>query len=386
MENSRKPRIGILWGDFPWSSAPKKLGKLWSMGRVARDITFALREIAEVVPYHAPEHIDEERKAMSSFLQSIDILWADMYPSSSIALALRKELSLHIPAILFAGGALPKGAEAMLFPWQHLLHENDGLIFSCHADQQIWKRLVSWSNVKECVMPLSVDQTVFYPRTLREREETRKKHAIPADCSLLLYVGRLNVQKNVHSLLRMFAKVLEYKNDAYLCIVGEEDDIAFGEFHVRNTGYLDWLHTVSNDLRISEKVKFVGPLFGDDLANMYSAADITVNIGFYHRENFGLSQAEAASCGIPVVCTCWGGFKDVVQNGRTGYFIDAVVTKNGIRVDWAHAISANRDGMCRMRKDPTGNSRCFREKITNCTKPLFNLMPLDTLKSGGLML
>src|SRR5207302_8444263 len=60
-----------------------------------------------------------------------------------------------------------------------------------------------------------------------------------------------------------------------------------------------------------------------------------VNLSFYHRENFRMSQAEAQACGVPVVCSAWGGFKDVVRNGETGYLVDAVLSKNGIRVDWA---------------------------------------------------
>ncbi|GIP34666.1 glycosyltransferase family 4 protein [Paenibacillus sp. J2TS4] len=339
MNDNRQPRIGMLWGDFPWTSAPKKLGKLWSMGRVARDVTYALRETAEVIPYLPPEKKEDEREEMKAFLQKIDLLWADLYPSSALALTLRKQLGLGIPAVLFAGGAMPKGAEAMLFPWKKLLQAKDGILFNCRADQQIWKRLVQWSHLQEWVVPLSVDQTVFYPRTASERQEARKQFSIPPDAPVLLYVGRLNVQKNLHTLLRLFAAVKEQVQDAYLCIVGEEDDIAFGEFRVRNTGYVEWLRGISDGLGISESVKWIGPRFGEELAIMYSAADVVVNMGIYHRENFGLSQAEAASCGVSVVCTAWGGFKDVVRHGETGYFVDAVLTKNGIRVDWASGVN-----------------------------------------------
>lgn len=336
MQNNRKPRIGMLWGDFPWTISPKKLGKLWSMGRVARDVTRALRQDMEVVPYLPPEDKNDEREAMTSFLKNIDILWADIYPSSAFALNLREELGINIPSILFAGGALPKGAEAMLFPWKQLLRSDDVLLFSCKADQDIWGRLVTWSNLKEWVIPLSVDETVFYPRKADEQEEIRKRYSIPFDAPILLYVGRLNIQKNIHSLLYMFKEVNDQIPNSYLFVVGEEDDISLGEFRVRNTGYLKWLRSIANNLRITERVNLVGPLFGEDLAQMYSAASIVVNLGFYHRENFGLSQAEAAACGIPVVCTSWGGFKDVVQDGKTGYFVNTVLTKNGVRVNWAH--------------------------------------------------
>src|SRR5262249_28462348 len=85
------------------------------------------------------------------------------------------------------------------------------------------------------------------------------------------------------------------------------------------------------------QVKFPGPLFGHDLAAIYSAADVVVNFSMYHRENFGLSLAEAAACAIPVVCTDWGGFKEVIQPEVTGYSVEKILTKHGIRFNWAQA-------------------------------------------------
>ena len=151
---------------------------------------------------------------------------------------------------------------------------------------------------------------------------------------MLLYVGRLNIQKNLHSLLRLLAVVRREVADTHLCVVGDTDDIGLHEFGVRTTGYVAWLQALARELGVADAVTFHGPLFGQDLAEMYAAADVLVNLSVYHRENFGLSQAEGHACGLPVVCTDWGGFKDVGLPGQTGYRLDAVLTKHGIRVDW----------------------------------------------------
>lgn len=87
-----------------------RIGKLWSMSRVARDVSHALRENMVVIPYTQSEGESYQREDMTSFLKSIDILWADVYTSSTYALNLRDELDLTCPAILFSGGAMPKGA------------------------------------------------------------------------------------------------------------------------------------------------------------------------------------------------------------------------------------------------------------------------------------
>lgn len=131
-----------------------------------------------------------------------------------------------------------------------------------------------------------------------------------------------------------------------------------GEFGVKNTGYVQWLQELSRQLAIKEAVRFTGPLLGDRLARTYAASDLFINLGIYHRENFGLAQAEAQSCGIPVICSDWGGFKEVVRHGETGYRVDTVLTKNGIRVDWRtasrYATRCLRDSALRLRLGQTG--------------------------------
>jgi glycosyltransferase involved in cell wall biosynthesis len=367
---TRRPVIGLLRGDFPWSAPPRKVGKMLSVGVMARNLTRALGLVGDVVPYRPPAEASPaaEREALAAFLRAIDLLWADVYPPSEPALRLRRELDLPCPAVLAAEGAMPKGLEAMLFPWRGLLRPGDGLLATCAADRAIWRRLVRRSALREWVVPLGVDETVFRPRGPGERAATRARHGLPPDAPLLLYVGRLNIQKNLHALLRLFAAVRERAPDAHLCLVGEEDDIALGEFGARNTGYVAWLRALATELGVADGVTFVaGLLFGEDLARLYAAADVLVNAGFYHRENFGLAQAEAQACGVPVVCTAWGGFKDVVLPGETGFLMDAVLTKRGVRVDWAtgarHVVALLRDPALRERMGARAAARA-RERFS----------------------
>jgi glycosyltransferase involved in cell wall biosynthesis len=294
--------------------------------------------VGDVVPYRRPPtdaSAAEYRASLETFLREIDVLWADVYADSGPTLRLRHQLGVRCPAILFAGGAMPKAADAMLFPWRRLLRPNDTLLFTCTGDRAIWRLLVDRSELREVVAPLAVDDSIFYPRTTSERVAIRLRYHLPPETPLLLYVGRLNVQKNLHSLLKLLAAVRRDIPDVQLCLVGEEDDIGLWEFGVPNTNYVAWLRARADELGVADAISFLGPLYSEDLADAYAAADILVNLSFYHRENFGLSQAEAQACGVPVICSAWGGFKDVVQPGETGYLVDAVLTKNGVRVDWA---------------------------------------------------
>lgn len=356
MATAPRPRIGVLWGDFPWSSPAPKLGKLFSMGAVARMVTRALGEHGTVVPYRAPPPgapPGARRDALAAFLRDIDLLWADLYPPSGPALHLRAELGLHCPALLFAGGTLPKGAEAMLFPWQQSIRPGDALIFTCEADRAIWRRLVDRSGLGEWVVPLAVDGEVFHPGAAGARGDLRARQGLPSDGPLLLGVGRLNIQKNLHAAVRLLAAVRRDLPTARLCLIGEEDDIVLGEFGVSNAGYIGRLRALAAELGVGEALTFCGTRFGPDLAALYRAADLLISLSVYHRENFGLAAAEAAACGLPAICSAWGGFKDVVRHGETGYLVEAPLTAHGIRVDWAtgadYALALLRDERRRAR-------------------------------------
>ncbi len=112
-----QPAIGMLWGDFPGERPPHKLGKHLRWGVVARNVSQALRLIGTVAPYHPPPadaSPAEQRAALATFLRAVDVLWADFYPTTAPALHLRQQLNLPCRVVLFAGGTLPKGAEALL--------------------------------------------------------------------------------------------------------------------------------------------------------------------------------------------------------------------------------------------------------------------------------
>jgi glycosyltransferase involved in cell wall biosynthesis len=351
LPGGKQIRIGFLAGDFPWTAPPPQVGKLLSGGVMARNITRALSQFATVVPFTPPPDVspDAPRGCLETFLRSIDLLWADVYPGrTEQALALRQKLPLPLPVLLNAQGAAPKALEAMLFPWRSYLLPGDGMLFTCEADRTIWRNLVSQSALREWVAPLPIDETTFYPRHEEARTAARERLDVPASAPLLLYVGRLNIQKNLHSLLRLLAAVREQVPDVGLCCIGAEDDIVFGELRVTNTGYVASLHALAAELGLTAAVRFCGLKFGEELAQAYCAADVLVNASFYHRENFGLSQAEAQACGTPVVCSHWGGFKAMIDCGATGYMMETVLSKHGVWVDWA----AGARSVCTLLQNP----------------------------------
>jgi hypothetical protein len=74
------------------------------------------------------------------------------------------------------------------------------------------------------------------------------------------------------------------------------------------------------------------------LAEILRMCDVGINLSTLINENFGLSQVEIQACGIPIVCTDWGGMKDTVIHGGTGFRADTVLTDCGPRLDFDQVL------------------------------------------------
>jgi hypothetical protein len=80
-------------------------------------------------------------------------------------------------------------------------------------------------------------------------------------------------------------------------------------------------------------------------------------------ENFGYVPVEAMCCGVPVVGTAYGGLKDTILHGITGYTIPSWVTASGIRMDLVKAeayllqLLRNENERALMSKDAAAHAR-----------------------------
>lgn len=167
--------------------------------------------------------------------------------------------------------------------------------------------LREWGLENVETLELGVDTGIFFPDAARGRT-ARERLGWPPDRQLLLYVGRLNPDKNVRRLLEAFTRLRSASPGRFhLAVVG--DGMLRGALRDLMDGGDDvsWLPYCSSPA---------------ELADIYRAADLFVHPGV--KETFGLVTLESQACGTPVV-------------GIRGSFMDA------INFSGLHNWSANDD-------------------------------------------
>lgn len=99
--------------------------------------------------------------------------------------------------------------------------------------------------------------------------------------------------------------------------------IAQVELHIFGSGetdYLDYLKRTAQELGIAHTVKWRGFVASQD--EIYSSVDLVV-IPSRVTESFGMTAIEAALFELPVVATRRGGLSEIVEDGKTGYLVEA---------------------------------------------------------------
>ena len=144
-----------------------------------------------------------------------------------------------------------------------------------------------------------VDPEFFSPDF--RNEALRYQWKAESDTIVMLYVGRLSPEKEIHILIQNYAAMrrVERKN-VKLVIVGSGPDRARLEA-----------------LDETQEVIFMGSLSGKNLAEAYASADVFVFAS--QVETFGNVVLEAMASGLPVVAYDYACAHQYIQHGVTGW-------------------------------------------------------------------
>lgn len=136
-----------------------------------------------------------------------------------------------------------------------------------------------------------------------DRSFLRVNYGIPADHRVLLSVGRLGKEKNVHFLIRAFSKIADEDDKVTLVMVGGGPERADLEEFARSLG-------------VQQRVIFAGPKQPGEMPTVYAGADIFVFTSTTDTQGMVITEAMAA--GLPVVAVKAYGSGNVVDHGVNG--------------------------------------------------------------------
>lgn len=153
------------------------------------------------------------------------------------------------------------------------------------------------------VIPTGVDLGRF---RATDRAVARGAAALPAAGPLLLYVGRLDREKNLVFLLHAFARIAAAHPTVRLALVGRGT-----QEHA--------LRTIAAARPGAERVHFVGGIDPAEVVRYYQAADVFVFAST--TETQGLAVLEAMAAGLPVVAVRASGVEEAVLDGVTGLLV-----------------------------------------------------------------
>jgi glycosyltransferase involved in cell wall biosynthesis len=132
----------------------------------------------------------------------------------------------------------------------------------------------------------------------------RQKYALPE--RYFLYLGGFDQRKNLSSLLRAFALLVNRQPQAKLVIAGQLPG--------RDSPFFPDPRRLVGELGVEERVIFIGWVSEEDKPALLSGATVFVFPSLY--EGFGLPALEAMACGTPVIASDRSSLPEVVGEGE----------------------------------------------------------------------
>jgi glycosyltransferase involved in cell wall biosynthesis len=150
-------------------------------------------------------------------------------------------------------------------------------------------------------IPVGINHDVF--AQARPTGKIRDRFGIKAGSKVILYVGRIGLEKSVELMVPML-RALQDRFDSHLILCGQGNQEAA-------------LKRASVSLGISQRIHYAGVIRDPrELALFYGDADVFVFPS--QTDTFGLVVVEAQAAGLPVVAVGVLGSTATIQDGVTG--------------------------------------------------------------------
>ncbi len=227
------------------------------------------------------------------------------YYFSRLRPGIKKIIRLHGEAYTFAKytppGRIPMNITLSRYLQRKALLQVDLLTSPSYAHADEMKSELGAQGISIKVLPNPLSEDFFSV----ERE-------IPnADHPVFLYVGRLQTVKGIIPLLRAIPQVVKKKPGSRFILAGKDHpSLPKAE-----------MEKLITELDITKAVEFLGHVPLEKLNLYYQKATAVILPSYY--ESFGYACLEAVMHGIPVVAVSTGIARDLIVEGKNGFFVQA---------------------------------------------------------------
>ncbi|MFA5173387.1 MAG: glycosyltransferase family 4 protein [Candidatus Paceibacterota bacterium] len=149
-------------------------------------------------------------------------------------------------------------------------------------------------------------------QNLEGKDEARLKFQVSDNEKTILFGGRPSAAKGVKQL---FEALKSIKDKCFKVII-------FGENEKRK----EEIKEEAKRKGILEKIIFLGKVPNKEIKDIYKKADLLV-VPSVCFDSFPTVILEAMATGIPVIATVFGGAKEMVLDGKTGFIVNPFKTK-----------------------------------------------------------
>lgn len=172
---------------------------------------------------------------------------------------------------------------------------NFNLIISCgDFFLQIYKRLDGPSRCT--IIPVPCDLNKFHPISEEQSNRYRRNLGIDIDTKVIVFIGRIVIEKGIMDLLRAFKIIIEREKDVILLLVG-------------GGNIMDQVKNFIESNNLTPQIKIFGVIPNDKIPPLLQISDVFVLPSY--NEVRPRTAIEAMACGKPVVGTLIPAFEDL---------------------------------------------------------------------------
>lgn len=179
----------------------------------------------------------------------------------------------------------------------------DELIVVDKKNMERYIKKYPWIRNKIHLIPISVDINKFHPKN---KIDCKNKFRLPLDKKILLFIGRLEYEKNVEFIINGFKN---FNNNTYKLVIAGAGSLEIKLKELADLG--------DND------IIFLGELDNVLIPELINSADVLLLTSFF--EGSPTVVKESLCCNVPVISTDVGDVKDVLELVDGGVIIDFTI-------------------------------------------------------------